>query len=161
MTTIDKARLTEMLTTRLYQLNGDSGIVVLAAGENAPGNVVIGLRMARLMLRRLLKSGPSSGATDRGEWELQLVGLISPEKTEVKGAYAAAGLETKVALKLRDWGDYDGTTDRHTLAVSSIESSTTHGEDEQGLVVVEEITIKGYVERSGGDGQASLTPLAI
>lgn len=160
MTTIDKARLTEMLTTRLYQLNGDSGITVLAPGENSPGDVVIGLRIATLFLRRFAKSGPSAGATDRGEWELTLVGMVAPDKTEAKGAYAAAGLETKVALKLRDWGDYDGTTDKHTLSVATIESWTRHGEDVQGMIVAEEILVKGYVERQGGDGLQSITPLA-
>ncbi len=160
MTTVDKARLTEMLTTRLYQLNGDSGITVLAPGENPPGDVAIGLRIARLTLRSLKKSGPASGASDLCEFELQLIGLVSPEKTEVKGAYAAAGLAMKVALKLRDWGDYDGTTDKHTLSVDSMESTTTHGEDSQGMMVIEEIVVRGHVERHGGDGLQSITPLA-
>lgn len=160
MTMVDKARLAEMLTTRLYQLNGDSGITVLAPGENPPGNVVIGLRIARLTLRSLKKSGPVSGASDLCEFELQLIGVISPDKTEVKGAYAAAGLAMKVAMKLRDWGDYDGTTDKHTLAVDTMESTTTHGEDGQGMLVVEEIVIKGHVERNGGSGLESMLPLA-
>lgn len=160
MTMVDKARITEMIMARLNGLHGDSGIAVLGFGENAPEGTLISLRIARLRMNHLQKSGPKSGATDRCEVELALVGLISPSKSEAKGQYAAAGLAMKVAQKLRDWGDFDGTTDLHRLVFDTLESTTLHGEDEQGMVVVEEITARGYAERDGGSGLASIAPLA-
>jgi hypothetical protein len=156
---VDKARVTEMIMARLNGLHGDSGIVVLGFGENAPPDAQVVLRIARLRLSHLQKSGPKSGATDRCEVELALVGMIAPAKSEAKGQYAAAGLAMKVAQKLRDWGDFDGTTDLHRLVFDTLESTTLHGEDEQGMVVVEEITAKGYAERDGGSGLASIAPL--
>lgn len=160
MTMVDKARVTEMIMTRINGLHGENGITVLGFGENAPEGTLIALRIARLRLNHLQKSGPKSGATDRCEVELQLIGVISPSKSESKGQYAAAGLAMKVAMKLRDWGDYDGTTDLHRLVFDTLESTTMHGEDEQGMVVVEEITARGYAERDGGSGLQSITPLA-
>ena len=160
MTMVDKAQVTEMIMTRINGLHGDSGIVVLGFGENAPPDAQITLRITRLRLTHLQKSGPQSGATDRCEIELAVVGLISPAKSEAKGQYAAAGLAMKVAQKLRDWGDYDGTTDLHKIEFETLESTTMHGEDEQGMVVVEEITARGHAQRDGGSGLQSMGPLS-
>lgn len=159
-TICDKARVLEMLTTRLATLDGVDGVSVLLPGENAPADAVITLRMAGLEWEHLKRSGPTSG-DDRCQFTLRLIGLVAPSKSQAKGAYAAAGLAMKVAMKLRDWGDTDGTSDWHRLSIDTLKSSTLHGEESpQEMFVVEEIVATGIAIRSGGSGLQSITPLA-
>lgn len=159
-TICDKARVLEMLTTRLATLDGSDGVSFLLPGENAPADAVITLRMTHFAFRRRKRSGPTSG-DDMCEFELRLVGMVAPSKSQAKGAYAAAGLEMKVAMKLRDWGDTDGTTDWHRLSIDTLESTTLHGEESpQEMFAVEEIIATGIAIRTGGGGLQSITPLA-
>lgn len=160
-TICDKARVLEMLTTRLATLDGSDGVSVLLPGENAPASAVITLRIANFMFRHLKRSGPTSG-DDRCEFELRLIGMVAPSKSQAKGAYAAAGLAMKVAMMLRDWGDTDGTSDWHRLSIDTLESTTLHGEESpQEMFAVEEIVAKGIAIRTGGSGLPSIAPLQL